>query len=289
MVYMRNKEQDNDVWGRLKKRPSATRPGLAVKSKGNGTRPATAAGPVSSGKTRASHQKSRIHAPLKNKQPGHREVSGPLADVADDVGRDDKSPKSRKKLDWMPVFTSAKKYVAPVVFGGLILAAGIYLSHDGAEDDQPENVAGVQDSVGQNGRIPDVVVLDDPGFDPVFPVGMTADDFERKMTKKSPSGDPIFDYEDSLNGVPIQVTQQMLPEPLSASPSTGLEEIAGTYQLSTLTVTPDKEYRIFYGISGRDGVQSLVTLIEEQNILVFIRSPQPLAESLWHEYINSLE
>lgn len=263
---MSSNQRDQDIWDRLKKqgRPTPASYGNISKKRHSRTSSAQNNKPISGAdkvtSVRRSSQKRRV-----------RTLKQSIIDYTGNI-----SP------------SNVNKKVALIALSSIFVVSISVVTLQNRESARSdENVAGIQDSAEENSRITDVVVLDEPDFKPLFPAGTTSDDFVRKQTKQSPSGDVIFSFEDAVNGVPIEVTQQLLPDFFSNSPSAGFEEIAESLQLTTLTVSPGQR-RIHYGVSERDGVQSLATLVNDR-IMVFIRSPQPLAETAWQGYVDTLQ
>jgi hypothetical protein len=121
-------------------------------------------------------------------------------------------------------------------------------------------------------------VTEEPTFSLVYPAGKSRESLEN-VTRKSPGGDVIHTFKDTLNNTGIEVTMQEKPE------SFDLEKLAEDNYLAN-RIQVDSNI-IYHGQDDTTGAQFLVTT--KNNVLIFIRADQPLADDAWAGYYLSLQ
>lgn len=128
------------------------------------------------------------------------------------------------------------------------------------------------------------IFTSDPSFKVLAPVGKPLEQL-RAVERKSPDGDTIYTFSDTLENNTIEVTQQTLPEDLKKDQENKLFEIAQSFNMTN--VIQVNESKIYHGLNDELKSQSLV-LIKNGN-LVFITSPQKISDDQWANYFLSLQ
>lgn len=100
----------------------------------------------------------------------------------------------------------------------------------------------------------------------------------------SPGGDTYYSFKDTLNGVTIRVTEQLLPENFANILQKKTAEIAEGYN-ATRTL-PIENPVAYIGVSAK-GQQSVI--FTKNKLLVLIASEKTIPDDAWVEYIKSLE
>lgn len=121
-----------------------------------------------------------------------------------------------------------------------------------------------------------------PEYQPVLPNGG-----EDSTTSKKVLYDPgkkMASYTDTINGIPITVSQQPLPEQFNDDPDAGVRKLAENF--SANTVIKAGGLTGYLGTSAK-GPQSMV--LKKRSMLIFIFSDKTIPTEAWGQYIASLE
>jgi hypothetical protein len=122
-----------------------------------------------------------------------------------------------------------------------------------------------------------------PSFHAVLPKGKTAASLGGWQKLTPPSGETIYVFVDTLNGIALNVSQQELPESFKADTSTKIAELAKSYNAtSTFDAGSTK---VYIGTSAQ-GPQSVI--FTKNGLLVLIKSQKQISNQDWATYIQSL-
>ena len=111
---------------------------------------------------------------------------------------------------------------------------------------------------------------------------LAGDDRWKKLTP--PSGAAVYIYNDTIDGVAINVSQQHLPDSFKKDTESKIADLAKKYNASTALVTDD--VNAFIGTSAK-GPQSVI--FSKGEALVLIKSESVISNQLWTQYLETLE
>lgn len=117
----------------------------------------------------------------------------------------------------------------------------------------------------------------------IIPQGKSIEQLGGWKRVSPPKSDPVFAYTDSLDGVPITVSQQILPESFKTSTDSKVAELAQKFSATT-KITAGKT-TAYVGSSSK-GPQSVI--FTKDNVLILIKSQKKIADAAWVKYIESL-
>lgn len=121
-----------------------------------------------------------------------------------------------------------------------------------------------------------------PTYSTLLPDGKTIESLGG-WTRVSPgTTNPVYAFSDKVEGVPIIVSEQPLPDPL-AKPG-ALEEFAKSYSADHKVTV--EGVTVFIGTSGK-GPQSAV--LAKNNLLILIKTDSKLTDTQWANYVGSLK
>ncbi len=169
-------------------------------------------------------------------------------------------------------FVFSKKTILIASIGAVVISSGVITS---ALMYQNDNTQKSGDTVAKN--------VDEPQFGTVLPNGKTADNLGGWTRISPPENDPVYAYTDSINKIPITVSQQPLPTSFKTNQEAQVAELAKKFN-ATAAINAGKT-KAYVGTSAK-GPQSVI--FAKNNLLILIKSEQKIEDSAWAEYINSL-
>ena len=123
-----------------------------------------------------------------------------------------------------------------------------------------------------------------PTYKTLLPAGKTIKDFGG-WTRVSPSNvAPAYAYVDKIGSVPINVSQQQLPDELKDDNSDQIETLASDFK-ATEKITVGST-TVYIGTSAK-GPQSVIFC--KANLLILIKSSVQISNDKWADYINLLQ
>lgn len=128
------------------------------------------------------------------------------------------------------------------------------------------------------------VVSSTPDYETVIPAGKSIQDFGGWTRVSPPDRDPVFAYSDSINGKPINVSQQPLPAEFKSDTAEQVEALAQEFRADR-KINAD-ETVVYIGLSAK-GPQSLI--FTKNDLLIMIKSSVPIEDNDWISYIISLQ
>jgi len=122
------------------------------------------------------------------------------------------------------------------------------------------------------------------GFNTVIPTGKSIEQLGG-WQRVSPEGSaPVYTYVDSIEGVPINVSQQDIPDSFGTNTNSKVAELAKNFNATnTLNV---ENLTVYIGTSAK-GPQSVI--FTKDKTLVLIKSEKEISGTAWTAYINSLQ
>lgn len=174
--------------------------------------------------------------------------------------------KVKVRLNAFYLKRSKKQLAGLMAFSVLLLGIVVWQGPLSSSDNTPE-VTAVSGATSEK-----------PSFALLYPTGKTQESL-KNITRKSPGGDIIHSYIDTINGTGVEVTMQEKPKNLD------IEKLAAdTYRSGRIQID---ENIIYHGLDDETGAQFLVTT--KNNVLIFIKAEQPLTDDTWAGYYLSLQ
>lgn len=157
-----------------------------------------------------------------------------------------------------PMFIIA---VAMLLAGLVFLGIGIYQVHS-SQADQSNN---------------------QPNFKPVLPVSKTITSLGGWQKLTTPNNDVFYVYLDTVSGVTVNVSQQLLPGKFKSNLTNSMVEMARAYNAN---VKLDADGTTIYVGTSAKGPQSV--LFTKNGVLVLIKSWATISDADWIAYVKSL-
>lgn len=127
-------------------------------------------------------------------------------------------------------------------------------------------------------QLPDGITKESPNFAALSPSGKKVE-----WSRLSPPGSASFYvYTDTLEGVPIRISEQALPNNLKSDET--VAELAKNYNANR-SIAVD-EVTVYIGTSAKQ-TQSIIFV--KRSLLILITSNNILNDHQWSEYISSLQ
>ena len=123
-----------------------------------------------------------------------------------------------------------------------------------------------------------------PNFTPVLPNGKTIDQLGGWQKLTPPSGDSFYVFEDNVNGVAVNVSQQVLPGKFKNDLNNEMTDLARAYNAN---VKLDANGTTVYVGTSAKGPQSVI--LTKNGLLILIKSWATIENGDWVAYINSLQ
>ncbi len=170
------------------------------------------------------------------------------------------------------------KLTAPFVLIGLI---GLIIL---ASKPAPESEVFIPEPTNESSTEEVVLPKGTPSYKTILPAGRTIS-YYGGWTRVSPEGrNTVYAYPDSIDGVPVSVSQQPIPDNFQDAPAESVKDLAASFQANE-KITADNT--TVYLSTLNNGSQMII--FTKDDVLVFIRSEQVVTNQSWVAYINSLE
>ena len=167
----------------------------------------------------------------------------------------------------IPIQLTKKQTILTVLVSVLLLIAIIITTALLSNTQQPEK---------QNGASA-------PSFAAVLPNGKTISDLGGWQRLDPPNNDPIYIFTDTINSVPISVSQQTLPSTFKSNLSQSVADLAKNY--SATTELNAGGIKVYIGTSAK-GPQSVIFTMND--LLILIKSQGRIDNDAWVNYISKL-
>lgn len=122
-----------------------------------------------------------------------------------------------------------------------------------------------------------------PSFPTVLPKGKTAEQLGGWTRVSPPQGEAVYAYTDTIDRIPISVSQQPLPAELRQNTAAKVEEMA--YSFSATEKMTVGRTTLYIG-SSSNGPQSVILV--KDDLLVLMKSTAPISSKKWGDYAASL-
>lgn len=123
----------------------------------------------------------------------------------------------------------------------------------------------------------------DPSFQTILPSGQSITSLGGWHRVTPPGEDPVFAYSDTIDSVPISVSEQPLPDTFKHDTANAVADLAKQYNATTKLKAGDTA--VYVGTSSK-GPQS--TILTKHNLLILIKSKSQVDNTSWTDYISSL-
>ena len=198
--------------------------------------------------------------------------------------------KIRNRKDILPnllaTLRSAPKKIAKLprkaLIGGLCLV--LIVGYAGTQLIKPQAATPKGDATAIKGRTSGLPRNEKPSFITVVPADKTIEELGG-WTRISPENrDPVYAFADTLNKIPIRVSEQKLPNGFTGNIDEKVEELSAGFNA-------DQKLKVdgvtaYIGTSAK-GPQSVI--FEKNGLLVLIVSDQKIGNDYWTAYISSLQ
>jgi hypothetical protein len=123
-----------------------------------------------------------------------------------------------------------------------------------------------------------------PDFSTIVPNGKNIKDLGGWTRISPPDTDPVFAYVDKINNIPINVSQQPLPDDFKTDTENKLEQLSKGFSATEKIIIG--KLNVHIGTSAK-GPQSVIFSID--NLLILIKSNDQINNDSWIKYINSMQ
>lgn len=122
-----------------------------------------------------------------------------------------------------------------------------------------------------------------PDYETLLPEGKTIESYGGWTRVSPPNRNPVYAYSDTLNNVPITVSQQPLPDDFKEDSKSQVQQLAAGYAANNELNVPGAS--AYVGTSAK-GPQSVIVL--KNRLLILIKASAQIPNSEWEKYIQSL-
>lgn len=127
-------------------------------------------------------------------------------------------------------------------------------------------------------------IIQNPGYATILPEGTSIIQLGGWVRVSPKGGDTAYAYADSIENVPISVSEQPLPESFKSNTSSKIAELAKSYNATPISSIGDTI--IYIGTSAK-GPQSVI--FTKSNLLILIKSEKKIENAAWSTYAASLQ
>lgn len=123
-----------------------------------------------------------------------------------------------------------------------------------------------------------------PDYPTLLPSGKSADDLGGWTRISPPEREAVYAYVDTINSVPVSVSQQPLPSTFKNDPETKVRDLALAQNADK---TVDVGSRKLYIGTSKNGPQSVI--FHTDTLLILIKSSSTIPDDEWKSYVDSLQ
>lgn len=160
-----------------------------------------------------------------------------------------------------------------VIISGVVLLVGIFT----AELIRQHNITKTYGTTNPN------KIIENLEYQTVLPTGKSITELGGWRRVSPPTGDPVYAYNDTIDGISISVSQQPLPQSFSNDSVGQLAELAK--QFNATTKLDRGNTTIYVGTSAK-GPQS--ALMVKNGLLILIKSQEKVSDNAWAKYAQAL-
>jgi len=164
--------------------------------------------------------------------------------------------KTRRKL-------TKKQGIIAIVVAGLVLVGGVTYAVLAQRDAEIARLS--------------------PQYDTVLPKHTSIDSLGGWKRVSPPESEPVFAYTDTIDDIPVSVSQQQLPETFRGNVDKSTTKLAEAYRATEAFKIGDTKVHI--GTSSK-GPQSVI--FTQNELLILIKSQKSVPNDSWKHYIESL-
>jgi hypothetical protein len=179
----------------------------------------------------------------------------------------------------IPKISKKKLLISGGVLTVAVVGFGVYgvINNRHTPAASNKNPAGVLSANNQGPQTPD--------YPTILPEGKDIASLGGWGRVSPPDKDPVFAYEDSIDGVQLNVSEQPLPDNFKSNIDDQISKLAKQFS-ATDKLTVNDDAPAYVGTS-RNGPQSAI--VAKQELLILIKSATKLSDAQWMQYINSLQ
>jgi len=122
-----------------------------------------------------------------------------------------------------------------------------------------------------------------PSYETILPEDKSISELGGWRRVSPPENDPVYAFTDSLDGIPVSVSQQPLPQSFRDDPAGRVAELAQKFSATEKLETSD--ITAYVGTSSK-GPQSVI--FTKNDLLILIKSEKKINNTSWQNYIASL-
>ena len=123
-----------------------------------------------------------------------------------------------------------------------------------------------------------------PDYPTLLPSGKSADDLGGWTRISPPEREAVYAYVDTINSVPVSVSQQPLPPTFKNDPETKVRDLALAQNADKSLDAGSK--KLYIGTS-KNGPQSVI--FHTDTLLILIKSSSTIPDDAWKTYVDSLQ
>lgn len=123
-----------------------------------------------------------------------------------------------------------------------------------------------------------------PPYDTILPAGKKIEELGGWTRISPPDRNPVYTYTDKINDIPINVSEQPLPESFKTETAEKIEAMAKDFNATGKITVGGTTIHI--GASD-GGPQSVI--FSKNDLLILIKSSARLDNNQWAQYVNSLK
>ena len=172
-----------------------------------------------------------------------------------------------------------------VITGGIVLIGGVWFA--ATHQSRPQSPAGSNQTPSSTNNTKDngttAQAAKTPTYPTILPAGKSIDQLGGWKRVSPPKNDPVYAYNDQINGVAITVSQQQAPQSFKQHAADQTAELAKKFNATTKLTAGDT---IAYLGSSSKGPQSVI--LTKKNLLILIKSQKKIDNNAWVTYIKTL-
>lgn len=124
----------------------------------------------------------------------------------------------------------------------------------------------------------------EPTYETVLPKDKSVRELGGWKRVSPPEKEPVFAYADTIDGIPITVSQQPLPQNFTANTDSQVAELAQKFNATNKLEA--EGMTIYVGTSSK-GPQSVI--FTKNKLLILIKSDKKVSDTSWIAYAKSLD
>lgn len=123
-----------------------------------------------------------------------------------------------------------------------------------------------------------------PSYETALPKGKSISELGGWKRVSPPKNDPVFAFTDTIDGVPISVSEQPLPQSFKTDTGNQVAQLAQKFSATDKLEAGGTT--VYIGTSSK-GPQSVI--FAKNNVLILIKSEKKITDTSWAAYAQSLQ